>query len=376
MKISVEAKAPSNIALIKYMGKSVAAENRPTNSSLSWTLMGFETWVQLSWAAKDSEPSVKPNGVLSEQKAEFVMSDSPVSLGPQWQLPVLSERGRARFLKHAQFCFAELRARNFQLIPQVRAAMSETNGPLRIVIQSANSFPSDCGLASSASSFAALTCAVFALFDSSRLPEKEVGPTAVQSLLAALSQKGSGSSSRSLFSPWAIWKTDCSVQVPSGKLRDDLNHAVFIVTSKVKDVSSSEAHLRVATSSLFQGRAERAEVRLAELCLCLQESAGSSRWSEACDLVWSEMWDMHALFETSNPPFGYMDSGSLSVLRGIQEVEKKLGFRLMVTMDAGPNVHVLWPRALGADVLMNLKNLAEALEFNLMSQVGNLADSR
>ena len=52
---------------------------------------------------------------------------------------------------------------------------------------------------------------------------------------------------------------------------------------------------------------------------------------------------MHALFETSNPAFGYMRSGSLDVLNFVREqVWGKLGDGPLVTMDAGANVHLLY----------------------------------
>jgi len=52
---------------------------------------------------------------------------------------------------------------------------------------------------------------------------------------------------------------------------------------------------------------------------------------------------MHALFETSRPSFGYMTSGSLEVLRGVKQLTwEKSGDGPLVTMDAGPNVHLLY----------------------------------
>ena len=41
------ASAPSNIALIKYMGKTDYNGNKPTNSSLSYTLTHLNTHVEI-----------------------------------------------------------------------------------------------------------------------------------------------------------------------------------------------------------------------------------------------------------------------------------------------------------------------------------------
>ncbi|NJL25701.1 MAG: hypothetical protein HC902_11360 [Calothrix sp. SM1_5_4] len=73
-------------------------------------------------------------------------------------------------------------------------------------------------------------------------------------------------------------------------------------------MSSSEAHLRVTSSALFAGRPERAQRRLRDLQAALLSCAGGelSAWREVFEICWAEFWDMHALFETSRPSFGYM----------------------------------------------------------------------
>lgn len=43
----IEASAPSNIALIKYMGKTDAVSNKPTNVSISYTLDELKTFVRM-----------------------------------------------------------------------------------------------------------------------------------------------------------------------------------------------------------------------------------------------------------------------------------------------------------------------------------------
>lgn len=68
-------------------------------------------------------------------------------------------------------------------------------------MQSCNNFPHSSGMASSASSFAALTrCAAIAL---SELTNKPIPSVDEQ---AQLSRLGSGSSCRSFYSPWALWE--------------------------------------------------------------------------------------------------------------------------------------------------------------------------
>lgn len=288
--MKVEASAPSNIALIKYMGKEGA--NLPANASMSYTLEHLRSFV-----------TIEPHSANAN-------ADGWMSLPglPEMQL---SETGRAKFLGH----FAKLKGL--------------WNLPGSYMVSSANNFPSDCGLASSASSFAALTLATYDL-------ARRMGVVTEVSReeLSKISRMGSGSSCRSLFSPWAIWKGEGAYAVP---LNLELEHMVVIVADGKKSVSSSNAHLRVASSLLNNGRALRAQTRLDQLLPALQ----SSNWSTAFELCWSEFWDMHALFETSQPSFGYMTSGSLQFLNEIRKVWHETGDGPLVTMDAGANIHLL-----------------------------------
>lgn len=310
MKPSFQAFAPSNIALIKYMGKlaTETESNRPANSSISFSLNGFKTHVRASVIDGAAEPLVW----APLRKAGL-------------QAPQLSEHGRLRFLRHAE-----------RVMKRIGAGLPRGKS---ILIESANDFPSDCGLASSASSFAALTMAVAGLFESTLSTEA----------LADLSREGSGSSCRSFFSPWGVWDAEGARAAEGLPGEDKLWHMALIVDDSLKRVSSSEAHKRVASSLLFRGRPERAEERLRQLMDCLRRANGNDgvhAWNRASELVWAESWDMHALFETSEPGFGYMVPESLRVLSLIRELNLKYGEnetyrKPLVTLDAGPNVHVI-----------------------------------
>ena len=283
MNISVE--MPSNIALIKYMGKKAEGKNRPTNSSLSLTLPHLKTTVCLQ--------------ANSEYDWQPLPSDYPIQL---------SANGKERFIRHAQFLSDQL------------------NVSQKMTLMSGNNFPSDCGIASSASSFAALTeayCQAFA-------PETSVEKR------AWLSSQGSGSSCRSFLSGWVQW-TDGGIQSRENPY-GHLHHMVVLAGSQVKEVSSSEAHKRVATSLLFEGRVERAENRLQQFLKSMEER----NWKQLFQIAWAEFWDMHSLFETSAPPFGYFTDETIYVLNGAKKLWRESGDGPVVTMDAGPNVHLLW----------------------------------
>ncbi len=287
--------APSNIALIKYMGKVEGQGNTPTNASLSYTLDNLKTFVRLT--------------ILNEgpdQWKAFVREDL--------QEINLSEKGQQRFLKHLQMLKTKWGVeKNF-------------------LVESANNFPSDCGLASSASSFAALTLAAAEMFQI--LNPQSWGTD--RKILSELSRQGSGSSCRSLYSPWALWQHEYAE--PMALELRDLHHMVIVVEDSKKEVSSSEAHKLVTTSPRFTGRVERAELRLKDLLQALQ----FNDWHMARQIVWDEFIDMHRLFETSVPAFGYMTDGSRQVIADCKSFWDKWQDGPMVTMDAGANVHLLF----------------------------------
>lgn len=292
---SVLASAPSNIALIKYMGKTQTQGNLPTNASLSYTLDHLRTFVRLSpqMGSRDSWSALE---------------------GEEYEPMRLSEKGSERFLNH------------------LKMLKSKWGIEQNFLVESANNFPSDCGLASSASSFAALTLAAAEIFQQLR---PQPWGTDLRTL-SSLSRQGSGSSCRSLFTPWALWAQEYAEPLvfPYKKFL----HQVIIVEDAKKEVSSSEAHKLVAQSSLFPGRVERAEKRLCEL----QKSLLSEDWKKSFEIVWAEFWDMHALFATCAPPFMYMTAGSQRVLEEILQFWKQQGDGPLVTMDAGANVHFMW----------------------------------
>ena len=299
-----EASAPSNIALIKYMGKrnfstssaDPANVNVAVNPSLSWTLDHLRSFVQLELLSADEK-----------------QSDSWQS-HPQWPLE-MSELGQQKYLAHLQ---------------RVKKIFSAEDYFFKI--RSGNNFPADCGIASSASSFAALT-----LVAAQALSQLTKKPLPAPEILADLSRQGSGSSCRSFFSGFVVWEERGVRQLPTAT---KLYHQVVIVSGDKKQVSSSQAHQRVQSSLLMKQREERVQLRFTSLCEQLLSSTAD--WKKLYELTWSEFWDMHALFETSEPAFGYMTSKSLEILTNVREYWQQKQDGPLVTMDAGPNVHLLW----------------------------------
>ncbi len=288
------AEAPANIALIKYMGKD--SEGLPCNSSLSYTIDRFRTKVILELSAED----------------EFENEQGFPQVGVD------------KFLNHLRYIEGIFGCKK------------------HFLIKSENNFPHSSGVASSASSFAALTlCSIKAIC--------EIQAISMPSLeeMSAISRKGSGSSCRSFFAPWALWKGESAkaIDLP------DLDHDLILVDSSVKKISSSEAHKRVKTSPLFAGRPQRAEIRLETLILFLRQDC----WYETYQLCKEEFLDMHALFETSSPSFSYMTENTIALLNAIEEFWNRYQDGPIVTIDAGPNIHLLWRKNYQQDFRNNFR---------------------
>ena len=288
------AQAPSNIALIKYMGKKSTGKNLPINPSFSYTLNDLKSSVMLE--------------SLPGKKDFWEPLDAPGA-----HPFTLSNVGKERFLKH---------------IMHIKSLYNYSGG---FIVRSCNSFPSDCGLASSASSFAALTiCALTAL---SELTETSMPSIEIQ---ANISRHGSGSSCRSFFSPWVLWQEDTikTIEIPY----QNLHHQVIVISSKHKKVSSSDAHLRVKSSLFYQSRAERATENLK----LLLNAFAVKDWSDAFQICWREFQDLHQLFANCSLPFSYITPSCQSMLDTLQTLWEREGDGPLVTMDAGPNIHLLY----------------------------------
>ena len=288
------ADAPANIALIKYMGKQDKETNIPANPSLSYTLNHLRSYVSLEH--------------INSQRDFW----EPLELPGTLAMP-LSANEQQRFLMHLEFLKAHF------------------NYHGAFIVRSTNNFPSSTGLASSASSFAALTqCAILALCELTQtpIPDREEQ--------AKLSRQGSGSSCRSFFSPWALWEGDTvkPITIPY----DNLLHEVIIVSHSPKAVSSSEAHNRVVTSPQYQTRPHKAQKHLRQLLEAFQ----ARQWAEAYAICWREFQDMHALFSSSTQPFSYITPQTQALLNQLKTRWEARGDGPIVTMDAGPNIHLLY----------------------------------
>jgi diphosphomevalonate decarboxylase len=304
---AVKAQAPANIALVKYMGKADSVRNLPANGSLSVTLSGLRTVTRLG----ELSPRASAAGRL-------VAGDEALS---------------AQELARAERHFHRVRERLPALFARFGLKLREASS--EIEIRTENSFPKASGIASSASGFAALTLAGAALLceETEKVSELLGNSVEFRSALAALSREGSGSSCRSFDGPFVVWEGERVRTSALGNL-PPLRHLVLVVSSEKKAVPSSEAHQLVRSSPLWRDRPARANLRLREM----ETALARADLPRVAKLAWDEAWEMHSLFHTCEEPFSYWEPETLRALKQLAE-----GFENppIVTLDAGPNVHLL-----------------------------------
>ena len=328
-ELITSARAPSNIALVKYMGKKDVPGNFPENPSISLTLDSLCSVAEIRTTPGSSweiNPEINP-----EIKWIPELPRSDLSL----RLPKLNDADILKVTRHIERVLAATPA-----ILARHGITPHQPGPRQYFLRSANTFPAASGIASSASSFAAITLAAAATVakDLHAFKLAYAKESEFKREMAALSRQGSGSSCRSFEGPWVLWEND-STRVLHSRL-PDLAHFVIVISEHPKSVSSSEAHRLSKTSPLWAGRPSRAATRVTQAKTALE----SGDFAALSQLAWHDAWEMHSLFHTAEPPFSYWAPGTIEVLQWFNahrsSAPENFTENAIVTLDAGPNVHV------------------------------------
>ncbi|MBK7475209.1 MAG: diphosphomevalonate decarboxylase [Haliscomenobacter sp.] len=301
--------SPSNIAIVKYWGKH--GKQLPRNPSISFTLQNAVTDTTLRY-----QPKEKAKGI----SLRFTFEGSP--------RPAFSQ-------KIEQFLEQNLWA--FPFLEQ-----------LDIQIDSSNTFPHSAGIASSASSMSALALCLCSL-------ERELFGTladerAFFQKASYFARLGSGSACRSVYPYAALWgqspsfpKASDEFAIPIGKtlhpVFQGFHDDILIVSKKEKPVSSRVGHQLMEGNPYASSRYQQAHDHTSALAGALEigdvEIFGQIAESEALTL--------HALMMASSPPFILMQPHSLALIDRIRQYRSDTRLPLYFTLDAGPNLHLLYP---------------------------------
>ncbi len=315
-------RSPSNIALVKYWGKH--GVQLPRNPSLSFTLSACHTDMKLLVTPESSKPELI---VLYEgqERPSFV---------PKIKSFLDLVQGRFAWIHHAS-----------------------------IVIDSTNTFPSSAGIASSASAMSALALCLTGIDDqiNSRNATSDVQWWRIVSGIARL---GSGSACRSLFPIASLWGEVAAVAgssnsfgIPLATHVSSLYHSyqdtILIVSSEAKKVSSSAGHEMMNKHAYAESRYDVANKNILRLLDCLHSDNEIDLFVSICE---SEALQLHALMMSGDKPFILIQPNTISIVREIWNFRKESGVPVCFTLDAGPNVHLLYPAVHKTIVLDWIKN--------------------
>lgn len=271
------AKAPANIAFIKYWGKKDAKLRIPSNPSISMNLSACITTTTVEFS-------------------EHFFADT-VSEG--FNAP--------RIIEH---------------IDRLRNLAGSTE---RVRVTTENNFPASSGVASSASGFAALTVAAVAALGL-KLTERE---------LTAMARMGSGSACRSIPDGFVKWEGEYARSLYPPDYWD-IRDVIVIVEHGQKKISSTEGHGTVESSPLFVKRLASLPKRIERLERALKHRD----FALLGTVIEEECLDMHAVMQTQNPPLLYWNDTTKHIVNAVKDW-RKIGLPVYFTIDAGPNVHLI-----------------------------------
>lgn len=277
--------APSNLALMKYMGRKDDILRLPSNGSVSMNLGGCLTTTTVEFSDAYGDDSLTIDGEAEGKEG----------------------------------------ARTFKHLDRIRTLAGMT---AKAKIVSANTFPRSTGLSSSSSGFAALTLAA----------AEAAGLSLSLRELSTLARQGSGSACRSIPDGFVEWKdgeaSDTSYAesiFPASHW--DLCDVVAVVTYDKKKITSTDTHVAVRQSPLFAGRIAAMPARIAE---CKRLLAARDL-AQLGPLIEQESMDLHALYESVGIVQRSPQATQMTALVREWRAEVPVYFSL----NTGQNVHLL-----------------------------------
>jgi diphosphomevalonate decarboxylase len=313
--------APSNIALVKYWGKKDG--QIPANPSISFTLNNCKTITELSFEKRKS-----PDGEFSFDL--FFEGKPKEDFKPKIQ----------KFMERIAPYLPFLKAYHF-------------------TIRTENTFPHSSGIASSASGMAALSMNLMSL-------EKILFPEMTEEYFyrkaSFLARLGSGSACRSIKGNLVVWGKQANISGSSDlfgiefpyEVHSNFNNfqdTILLVDKGEKQVSSTIGHDLMADHPFAQRRFVQAHENIGKLVAILK----SGNLNGFIRIVESEALTLHAMMMASMPYFILMKPNTLEIINKILKFRTATKIPVCFTLDAGANVHVLYPENVREEVLQFIK---------------------
>ncbi len=300
--------SPSNIALIKYWGKK---ENQiPENPSISFTLDACKTTTTLSYSEKESSNSFSFDVIFEGKSNE--------DFKPKIET----------FFKRIEVYVPFLKEYHF-------------------MIETSNTFPHSSGIASSASGMSALALCILSI-------ERELNPEMTEAHFnqkaSFLARLGSGSACRSIEGDLIVWGTHEHIEGSSNRFGikypyqvhkhfKNYHDTILLVDKGEKQVSSTVGHDLMHNHAFAEQRFVQASDNMTKLIEVLKTGDLKS----FIELAESEALTLHAMMMTSMPYFILMKPNTLKIINTIWSFRKQSDLHICFTLDAGANVHVLYP---------------------------------
>lgn len=295
--------SPSNIALIKYWGKH--GNQLPNNPSVSFTLSNSKSITSVEYEKGSGEIKFYFNDARNEQ----------------------FETRIKKFITE-----------NKEILPFIN--------DYNFVIKSRNTFPHSAGIASSASAFSALSACLISI-------KQELGYKIenVKQEISYLSRLGSGSACRSVYENVVLWGKTNLVSNSSNNFAVPINenvHKVFnnyhddiiIVEDTEKSVSSSAGHSLMDTNPYKTEKYKQSNINLEQLLIALKTGDLES----FIRVVENEALSLHSMMMLSEPSYILIKPRTLEIITAIREFREQTKIPVCFTLDAGPNVHILYPK--------------------------------
>lgn len=311
---SISCQSPSNIALVKYWGKY--GEQLPQNASISFTLSNCRT-----------ETTLKYEKIKASKTFHFeVFLDGKREEGFEPKIKKFFQRIEryAPFLKEYSFR-----------------------------IETKNTFPHSSGIASSASGMSALAVCLTvleAMLISGDLSTRVEGTSSNVLKASFLARLGSGSAARSLEGPLVVWGEHPAIEGSSnlfgvkyeGQVHENFRNyqdTILLVDKGEKQVSSTVGHNLMNDNPYAEARFKTANNNLSTLISIFK----TGDISAFVKIVESEALQLHGMMMASMPYFILMKPNTLEIINRIWEYRANTGSNVCFTLDAGANVHVLYP---------------------------------
>ena len=302
--------SPSNIAIIKYWGKH--GIQLPSNPSLSFTLSEAITEMTIAY-----EPR-------ANAKEKFGVSYT--------------------FEGEIQEAFKDRITTFLSSVSDIFPFLSQLN----LDIQSRNTFPHSSGIASSASSMSALALCLCTIEE--KLFALNNTDAEFRQKASYVARLASGSACRSIFPSASVWGNTPSIDLSNDEFAvpaDSLLHPLFknfkdsilIVNAGEKQVSSREGHRLMIDHPFAQNRFIQAKKRIEDLIRTLK----SGDLEQFVRITENEALTLHGLMMSSNRSYLLMHPNTIEIINRIRFFRDRLKIPVCFSLDAGPNIHLLYP---------------------------------